>query len=93
MTPSETGPSVTEIRDRYRCLAVDWSEARDDPQTANKLFRSHHAYYKEVRHLPAGRSAISGLMQDVDAAVRLLAAVDRQSRLGSRRCGGGAHGT
>ena len=74
MTPSGKVPSETQIRDHYRELAVDWSQAQGDPKAANKLFRAHHAYYKSIRDLPEGRSAISGLVHDIDSAVRLLAA-------------------
>jgi Domain of unknown function (DUF2019) len=69
----ETG-TVTAMRTQYRTMAIDWDAARDDAQKANRLFKAHHALYKEIRDSPAGRQAISGLLDDPVTVVRLLAA-------------------
>jgi hypothetical protein len=75
MTSNEVDQAkVTDLRDAYRQLAVEWSEARDDPKLANRLFRAHHSLYKEMRESPAGQLAILGLLHDIDDAVSLLAA-------------------
>ena len=68
--------SATEaqIADRYRDLTMEWAALRDHPKKANRVFRRHHAYYKEIRDLPEGRRALRDLMTDPEAPVRLLAA-------------------
>jgi len=66
--------SETEIIDQYRCLALEWAELRGDPKKANKVFKQHHAYYKQVRDLPAGQAALLVLLSDPEPSVRLLAA-------------------
>ncbi|NIK62302.1 hypothetical protein BJY22_008019 [Kribbella shirazensis] len=38
-----------EILDRYRILALEWAGAKHDPRKANRLFRIHHRFYKEIR--------------------------------------------
>ncbi|MGH9169880.1 MAG: hypothetical protein ACRD0Z_03260 [Acidimicrobiales bacterium] len=74
MTSKTDLARIIEIRDRYRRLAIEWSEARDDPTLANRRFRAHHSFYKDVRKSAEGQLAISGLLGDLDDAVRLLAA-------------------
>lgn len=66
--------SEEQILDRYRELAVQWSRLRDDPKKANRVFKRHHAYYKEIRGVPEGQRALRVLLNDPEAAVRLLAA-------------------
>ena len=66
--------STDILRDRYRALAVEWDEARDDPPEANRLFDALHALYKEMRSKADGRAAISSLLGDPLTAVRLAAA-------------------
>jgi len=66
--------STEEIRERYRLLALRWDAAASDPRKANRIFKSHHAFYKQVRDLEAGRLAIESLRNDPAPAVRLLAA-------------------
>ena len=63
-----------EIRANYRALALEWDAARADPKKANRLFKKHHALYKEVRDTETGRLAITSLLKDPQPAVRLLAA-------------------
>jgi hypothetical protein len=63
-----------KLRAEYRALAVEWSKARDSPENANRLFRVHHALYKQFRESAAGREAITGLLDDPVTAVRILAA-------------------
>lgn len=65
---------VPELQARYRQLAVDWSEARDDPDEANRILREHHALYKQLRESAEGREAIAGLLGDDQTAVRLVSA-------------------
>jgi hypothetical protein len=62
------------LRAEYRALAVEWGEARDSPDQANRIFKAHHALYKRVRDSAAGRDAIIGLLDDPVTAVRVLAA-------------------
>lgn len=66
--------SEQQILARYRELAVQWSNLRDDPKKANRVFKRHHAYYKEIRSLVEGQRALRALLNDPEAAVRLLAA-------------------
>lgn len=68
--------SVTdaEIVERYRDLTMEWAALRDDPKKANRIFRRHHAYYKEIRDLPEGQRALRALLSAPEAPVRLLAA-------------------
>lgn len=66
--------STAELSSRYRSLAVAWAKARAAPEEANRIFREHHAVYKALRESEAGRSAIAALLEDEEAAVRLLAA-------------------
>jgi len=35
------GPLVEELRAEYRALAVEWGDARDFPEDANRLFKAH----------------------------------------------------
>ena len=63
-----------EVLDPYRALALEWAALRDDPKKANRAFRKHHAYYKEIRDLPDGRRALLTLLGDAEVPVRLLAA-------------------
>lgn len=63
-----------EIVSRYRDLAMEWVALRDDPKRANRVFRKHHAYYKEIRDLPEGQGALRTLMSAPEAPIRLLAA-------------------
>jgi hypothetical protein len=37
------------LRAKYRALAVEWGEAMDDPDRANRVFKAHHALYKKIR--------------------------------------------
>ena len=62
------------LRAEYRALAVEWDEARDSPDRANRAFKAHHALYKRIRDSAAGRQAITGLLDDPVTAVRVLAA-------------------
>lgn len=71
---SEAGSNVLTLRTEYRSLAVEWGEARDNPEEANRVFRAHHALYKTIRGSAAGREAITGLLDDPVMAVRVLAA-------------------
>jgi hypothetical protein len=66
--------ALREMRDRYRGLAVEWQDARDNPSVANGLFDTLHAVYKEMRGNATGREAISSLLDDPVTAVRLAAA-------------------
>jgi uncharacterized protein DUF2019 len=68
------GSLVEELRAEYRALAVEWGEARDSPERANRLFKAHHALYRQIRESAAGREAITGLLDDPVTAVRVLAA-------------------
>jgi hypothetical protein len=63
-----------DFRDRYRSLALDWAAAHDDPKKANRIFKTHHAFYKEIRNQEIGRLAIESLLDDPEPAVRVLAA-------------------
>jgi hypothetical protein len=71
---SEAEGSVMTLRAEYRDLAVEWGEARDSPDQANRIFKAHHALYKRIRESAAGREAITGLLDDPVTAVRVLAA-------------------
>ena len=71
---TEAGSEVLTIRTEYRALAVEWAEARDSPDQANRIFKAHHARYKRIRDSAAGREAIIGLLDDPVTAVRVLAA-------------------
>lgn len=62
------------MRDQYRELAVEWDEARDNPQEANRLFDALHALYKKLRDSADGQRAIASLLDDPITAVRLAAA-------------------
>ena len=62
------------LRAEYRSLAVEWGDARDSPEEANRVSRTHHALYKRIRDSPGGREAITGLLNDPVTAVRVLAA-------------------
>lgn len=66
--------SEQQIRDRYRELAVQWASLREDPKKANRVFKRHYAYNKEIRSVPAGQRALRTLLNDPEAAARLLAA-------------------
>jgi hypothetical protein len=59
---------------RYRALALQWTEARDDPAEANRLFDQLQALQKELRTTAQGRAAITHLLDDPVTAVRLAAA-------------------
>lgn len=65
---------VSDFRDRYRSLAIEWDEARDDPREANRIFDALHTLYKELRDTIDGREAILSLLEDPITAVRLAAA-------------------
>ena len=71
---SEAGSNVTTLRAEYRSLAVEWGEAQDSPEQANRIFKAHHALYKRIRDSADGREAITGLLDDPVTAVRMLAA-------------------
>ena len=62
------------LREEYRSLAVEWSEAQGSPEQANRIFKAHHALYKRIRDSTDGREAITGLLDDPVTAVRMLAA-------------------
>lgn len=66
--------SEIEIADRYRELTMKWAALRDNPKKANRIFKSHHAYYKEIRDLPQGQRALRSLLTAPEVPVRLLAA-------------------
>ncbi|HEX9695408.1 MAG TPA: hypothetical protein VGB64_03735 [Actinomycetota bacterium] len=66
--------NIGELGARYRQLALGWDAAREDPEEANRLLREQHALYKQMRESTAGRAAISALLTDEAAAVRLSAA-------------------
>jgi hypothetical protein len=74
MTVPGPSASVEEIQADYRRMVVDWAEARDDPPLSNKLFKKHHSFYKSIRDLTDGQTAIVRLMGDPEDAVRLLSA-------------------
>lgn len=65
---------VTTLRAKYRALVVEWDEARDVPEEANRLFDELHKLYKELRESEEGRRAITGLLDDPLTAVQLSAA-------------------
>jgi hypothetical protein len=67
-------PSADDQASEYRRLAVEWDEARDAPDQANRLFDQLHARYKALRESPEGRSVILNLLDDPVTAVRLAAA-------------------
>lgn len=58
----------------YRRLAVEWDEAREAPDQANRLFDQLHAHYKAIRDSNDGRTAILSLLDDPVTGVRLAAA-------------------
>jgi hypothetical protein len=62
------------LRAEYRAVAVEWGEARDSPDQANRIFKAHHALYRRIRDSAAGREAITGLLDDPVTAGRVLAA-------------------
>lgn len=66
--------TTVEIRDRYRAEVLAWAAAKDDSKKANRLFKEHHAFYKEIRGLPEGQQALESLLSDPEPPVRLLAA-------------------
>jgi hypothetical protein len=68
------GSLIDELRAEYRALAVEWGEARGNPERANRLLKAHHALYRQIRESAAGRKAITGLLDDPVTAVRVLAA-------------------
>jgi len=70
---SETD-TVTALRAQCRALVIDWDAAKDTPGKANEIFNTHHALYKRLHVSPAGREAITGLLDDPATAVRLAAA-------------------
>ncbi len=74
---SDAGNDAMTLRVEYRVLAVEWDEARDSPDQANRIFKAHHALYKRIRDFAAGRDAIIGLLDDPVTAVRMLAATHR----------------
>ena len=71
---SDAESDVLTLRAEYRALAVEWGEARDTPDQANRIFKAHHAVYKRIRDSAAGREAIIELLDDPVTAVRVLAA-------------------
>jgi Domain of unknown function (DUF2019) len=71
---SHEAANEVDLRVQYRDLAVDWDAARDNPDEANRIFKAHHALYRRLRDTPAGRRAITGLLDDPVTPVRLLAA-------------------
>ena len=66
--------TVDALRAQYRELVIKWDEARDQPKTANRLFDSLHAFYKQIRESETGREAIIGLLGDPITAIQLSAA-------------------
>jgi hypothetical protein len=76
--------TVNALRDRYRAIAVEWDEARDDPPEANRFFDALQTLYKEMRSDAVGREAISSLLNDPITAVRLAAATHSLSWEGDR---------
>jgi hypothetical protein len=69
---------------QYRQLALDWEAARENPPEANRLFLEHHALYQRLRETQSGRAAITALLKDDAAAVRLLAATHSLAWEGER---------
>jgi hypothetical protein len=65
---------MTAMRNQYREMAMEWDEARDNPQEANRIFDALHALYKNLRTTAQGRGAITSLLDDPITAVRLAAA-------------------
>jgi hypothetical protein len=55
-------------------MALEWAAARDDPKRANRIFKKHQAFYKEIRDLEDGKRALESLLGDPEPPVRLLAA-------------------
>jgi hypothetical protein len=70
---SQTGTAAA-LRAQYRALVIDWDAAKGTPGKANQIFSTHHALYKRLRDWPAGREAITGLLDDPVTAARLVAA-------------------
>jgi hypothetical protein len=58
----------------YRSTALAWDVMRNDSTKANLLFVQLHSIYKRLRDTQAGRDAISALMDDDNAGVRISAA-------------------
>lgn len=71
---SGAGNDAVTLRAEYRALAVEWGEAKDSPDQANRIFKAHHALYKRIRDSAVGQEAITGLLDDPVTAVRMLAA-------------------
>src|SRR6266487_5823408 len=66
--------AVASLRAGYRALVIEWDAAQGSTQEANQAFSALHVCYKRLRDSPAGREAITGLLDDPATAVRLLAA-------------------
>lgn len=66
--------NVEGIREHYRNLALDWADAHGDAREANRIFKAHHALFRQIRNDGGGREVISSLLQDENEAVRVLAA-------------------
>ena len=86
MTDQPTVDEVAQLRQRYRDLVIDRAQSHD-PTTANRIFRQHHKFYKEIRTTAAGRQAITDLLYDVLDPVRLLAATQRGLEAGRGNVG------
>jgi hypothetical protein len=64
------------MRSRYREAVVAWDKAQAEPDRANLLFDRLHDRSKQMRQSAEGRTAMTGLLDDPVAAVRLSAATD-----------------
>jgi hypothetical protein len=67
----------TRSRGSYRRLAIEWSEARDDPEDAYRLFRVHNKFYKKVRDSAEGR--VIAAYEKGDCVSATAGSIDRNS--------------
>jgi hypothetical protein len=68
--------SIDVLIAEYRSTAIAWDVMQNDSRKANPLFKRLQVIFKKLRTEPAGREAISALMEDatVSVGVRLVAA-------------------
>jgi Domain of unknown function (DUF2019) len=68
--------SIADLITDYRSTALAWDVMKNDSEKANRLFKRLQVIFKRLRVEPAGRAAISALMDDamVSVGVRLVAA-------------------
>lgn len=71
-----TSHEIEDLISEYRNTAIAWDVMQKDSCKANPLFKRLHVIFKQLRHHPAGREAISALMSDatLSAGARLVAA-------------------